>query len=229
MVSNNPPRKLQPRHEEELRSCISGVGPLVSAQLLWDRVLTPEQRQRLGGDLVQLYQRYGTVGTWRKLYGGSRVRAALDIARELGLLTDQKHSWLLREWGESPRDAEAAREAAIASGALVLVERPRAAYWNRQQMDINWERLGALWTFFWKLARHAQSSEPLDYTALGESAHRDIIAKLKCRLTHQKCFPRALGKLIQPTGPRTQELKLRPDQIHIFEWQSVMALVEVKP
>ena len=74
------------------------VTPYVSAKRVWDWLFTEEERQRLGNDIVKWYVHPSTViSTWIKLRGGSQVRAVLDIAHELNLLTHAEYRSLLRE------------------------------------------------------------------------------------------------------------------------------------
>jgi hypothetical protein len=151
------------------------------------------------------------------LRGVSLERAVVDVAAELGFLGAPTAQWLLRELGEVSDDPELAIEAARASSALVLVERPRAAYWKGQPIHVAWERHAALWGFFWELCRQAKAGRPLDPLDLGEQAHADSIAKQKSRLLGKAGFPVALGDRIQPTGRRTQKLDLPPHEIRLFE------------
>jgi len=186
-------RTLPPQVLVELEANAVRIKAPLCAQLLWDRVLTQEERQRLGGNLQTLYYQQGTAGIWMKLRGVSVERAVLDVAHELDLLSDQRYHWLLRELGEPPYHSGEGLDQAIASGALVLVERPRAAYWAGQPMEVDWERRSALWEFFWELCRRAKARQSMDRIDLGESAHRDIVAKQKYRLRREPGFPHALA------------------------------------
>lgn len=72
------------------------------AEFLWDRVLTPGERKRLGNNLESAYQRYGgTVGLWLNVRGGTLQRAVVEVAYSLGLLVETDRRWLLRELEES--------------------------------------------------------------------------------------------------------------------------------
>src|SRR5207253_5774027 len=131
-----------------------------------------------------------------------------------------------RELGEVSDDPEEAIEAARASTALVLVERPRTVYWKGKPIDVPWERHPALWHFFWELCRQAKAGRPLDVLDLGEEAHLDSIAKQKSRLLGKAGFPVELGHLIKPAGRRTQKLDLPAPQIRLFEVVSVDSVRE---
>ena len=153
----------------------------------------------------------------------------VDVAADLGLLYPSSARWLLRELGEVSDDPEEAIEAARVSMALVLVERPRTAYWRTSLIKVAWERHSALWHFFSELCRRAKAGQPVDYVDLGASAHPDCVAKQKSRLRGTVGFPLALADLIKPTGRGTQKLDLSPSQIRIFEVGSVDRVLEWTP
>lgn len=188
-----------------------------AAQHLWERVLTEPERRRLGGDSGALYSRHGTVGMWMQLRGVSAERAVIDVGHQLGFLDVQNYWWLLRELGQEQDEAEEALRRAIRSRDLVLVERPRSAYWQGQPIDVDWERRPKLWEFFWEMCRSAKVGRSVDHLTFGDSVHLDFVAKQKSRLLGLPGFPVDLGDLIQPVGRRTQKLDLAPERIRLFE------------
>jgi hypothetical protein len=105
---------------------------------------------------------------------------------------------------------------AIASGDLVLVEHPRAAYWRGQALNVDWDKRSALWNFLWVIGEHAKAGQAVDHTTFN-AADTAIVAKQKSRLRGLRGFPRALATLIQPVGRFTQKLNLPPLQIRLFE------------
>ena len=212
----------------ELQANALRIRAPLSAQRLWDDVLTEQERQRLGGDLETLYRQHSTAGIWMKLRGVSMGRAVVEVAHELGFVTQQSSAWLLRELGELHDDPEETVQAAIASGDLVLRERPRAAYWEGRQIDLDWERRSALWSFLWELCRCTKGGQPIDALDLGASTQPDSIAKQKSRLLAQPGFPTKLGDLIRPVGRGTQKLDLPAHRIHLFELASTETLKERK-
>jgi hypothetical protein len=230
MVSKNvTQRRLSARIVDVLQSNALRIQAAVSAARLWDEVFTESERRRLGNDLESLWRQLGTAGIWRKLRGVSLERAVVDVARELGFLDVPTTRWLLRELGEVSDDPEEAIQAARASSALVLVERPRTVYWKGEVIDVAWEQNAALWHFFWELCRRAKAGQPLDSLDLGEGAHPDSIAKQKWRLLRQAGFPAELGDLIKPAGRHTQKLDLSAPQIRLFEVVCVDAVREWTP
>jgi hypothetical protein len=88
---------------EELRTQFLRVEPLASAQRVWDRLLTPAERQRLGGNVVDAYARHRTLGMWMTVRRVSQHRAIAELAHGLGFLSDANLDWLLREIGEPRR------------------------------------------------------------------------------------------------------------------------------
>jgi tetratricopeptide (TPR) repeat protein len=80
------PSLLSARAEELLTTSAQRIGGPVPAARLWEQVLTPFERQRLGGELPPVWCQLGTVGIWQKLRGVSPKRAVVEVAAELGLL-----------------------------------------------------------------------------------------------------------------------------------------------
>jgi hypothetical protein len=202
--------------QEELQTTFHRIRAAVSAAWLWDRVLTEAERRRLGGNLEPAWREHGTAGMWRKLRGVSLPRAVVEVARELNLMDERTRVWLLRELGEAPDDPAEALEAAIASGDLVLVERPREAYWRGQLLGVDWERRPVMWDFFWQVCRQAKVGQAVDHTTFN-AADLDIVAHQKSRLRGLLGFPRDLGALIRPAGRYTQKLDMPRSQIRLFE------------
>jgi hypothetical protein len=211
------PLQLSPRAFEELQTNALRIKAAVSALRVWERVFSDEDRRRLGGDLEAAWRRYGTAGMWQQLRGVTAGRAVVEVAHVLGFLDEHSRRWLLRELGEVADDPAQALAMAIASGDLVVVEHPRAAYWRGQQIFVDWDRRSTLWAFFWELCRHAKARQGVDSLTFGQQAHRDIVAKQKARLLAEDGFPVELGKCIKPVGRGTQKLDLPAEIIRIFE------------
>ncbi len=219
---------LSEKASKELELNAGRIGAFACAERLWERVLTNEERQRLGGDLQTLYRECGTAaGIWKKLRGVSDRRAIIDVARAINVLDEQSFRWLLREIGEGYDDPEETLQAAIGSVALVLVARPRAAYWKGKPIDVDWKRRSVLWNFLWELCRLAKTGAPIDCMDLGESAHPDSVTKKKSRLLNESGFPVELGDRIVPVGTGTQKLDVPPAEIRMFELASVDCLKEL--
>src|SRR5262249_31367674 len=189
----SPGQPLLPaRVSAELQTNALRIQAAISAARLWERVLTEGERQRLGGALEEAWRRYGTAGMWMRLRGVSAERAVVEVAHGLGFLDDATCRWLLRELGEVHDDAEEALQAAIAGGGLVLIERPRAAYWQGQQIAVDWDRRPALWDFFWELCRQAQAGEPYEPTSVSLGGLAGVTQQ-KSPLATLRGSPRPLG------------------------------------
>lgn len=214
------PRKLPSRFEEEMKANALRIAPLVSAAALWDRVLSAEDRRRLGDDFEAAYRMHRTAGMWAYLRGVSRPRAVVDVAYALGFATLHTRTWLLRELGEVHDSEEDALCAAVAGGGLVLRERPREAYWAGQEIPLNWEQRSALWNYFWCLCQCAKTGRELDYTQLGEEVRPDAAVKQKSRLLRTPGFPAELGARIQRAGRGAQRLDVPAPQIRLFQVES---------
>lgn len=216
-----------PRALELLQASYLRTKPLVSAQKLWDEVLTPADRTRLGGDFCEAFRTYGgTVGMWKTLRGVSGERALIDVAKKLNFLTEEARQWLLREVGELSDDPEEMVSLAVREGGLVIVESPRTAYWRGALIDVDWQRRDALWNYLLELSRHSKSGRAIDRTCFGDEAGMNYLAQQKNRLTSLRDFPPSLGDCISSAGRGSQKLDLLPSQIRILQLETVESLRE---
>lgn len=214
--------------QEALQTAALQIGPVVSAALLWNRVLTPAERGQLGDDLGRAWSRSGTAGMWQRLRGGSRGRAVVDVARALDLVSAKTQRWLLRELGERHDDPECTFAEALAAGGLVLVETPRAVYWEGRRVPIDWGRRNALWDFMWELARHAKKGLPIDRETFSSARDDAVVNKLKNYLLRQRGFPRSLAEHLVPVVPHALRLDVEPTAIRLFEME-VSEMVRERP
>ncbi len=95
------PKKLPSPLQEKLLSLRLKLKAAASAHMMWERLLSDEDRASLGGDLETCWRSMGTVGIWMRLRGVSELRAAVDLGLELDHISAADHKWLLREIGES--------------------------------------------------------------------------------------------------------------------------------
>jgi hypothetical protein len=198
----------------------------ISAEHLWNRNLNDHDRKRLGGDFEEAYKSLGTIGIWAKLRGISRRRAAVEVARKVGFITEETQESLLRAVGETSDDPELTIKKAIATCALVLTERHREAFWRRKKIAIDWAVRGKPWEFLWELSGHAKQGQPLDLFDFEQRVKPGYIAKLKSRLLGLPGFPQALGAHIKPAGRGAVKLDLPPADIRLFKLDSVDILTE---
>ena len=161
------------------------------------------------GDFMTAFTKYGTAGMRAQFRGVSRERAAVDVGHALGLLDDATHQWLPRELGQLANDSEQAIEDAVQSGALVLVERPRAAYRQRQEIMADWEHRSRLWEIFWELCRRGKVRQPLDWDQF-QTGDCQFVTKQKSRLTGLPGFPADLAEHMVSAGRGAQRLDLPP-------------------
>lgn len=213
---------------QEFQTAAARIRAPMAAQRLWERRLTPQDRERLGGDLQQAYFRYGTAGMWAELRGVTPQRAVVEVAKLLGFLCEEDYEWLLCEVGQVV-EVEEIMSSAIAAGDLVLVERPRQAYWNGQEIDIDWNRHNALWEFLWELGRNSKAGEPIDALTFGNGTDRNVVTKRKSRLSTMGGCPIDLIDLIESVGRGSQQLSLPRERIRVFELTGVDTLSEWLP
>lgn len=248
MISKTPSNIPTPTFEARraFHDCFHRIKDEGSAGRLWNRHLSDKDRQKLLSDpecrtllrqldckdsrapLTAVYRHYGTAGMWAALKGVSLDRAVIDVAHRLDFLSAANYEWLLREIGELS-DPEEAMEAAIAAGDLVLVERPRTAHWNGEEIDIDWNKSNASWGFLWEISRQAKAGQPIDHWTFGESASMSIVTKRKHGLVRMLDFPSDLARLICRAGRGTQTLNLPREHIRIFEESASGTLAEWIP
>lgn len=211
---------------EELKTAYQRVRAAPSALRLWERVLSQEDRVRLGGDFAGAYAVHGTVGMWMRLRGVSFQRALVDVAGKIGFITAETQEYLLRGMGDLEDDPKKAIAQAVSDGALVLVERPQAAYWNGEEIAVQWHANPKLWKYVFELGREVKAGRPLKPSIFGENADVYYLTKVKSRLGKLAGFPPSLGDLIVPAGQGTQRLSIPPQQIRIFSLATSTVLRE---
>lgn len=95
-------KKLPKNVQNELTDHNLRLRPFVSAQRMWERLLTTADRTKLGADLKACYAKYqGTVGMWMYVRNFSHLRAVIELAHQLNFMSATDYQWLLREIGES--------------------------------------------------------------------------------------------------------------------------------
>lgn len=217
MTNSNGPRvAFPPDVTRELEANYLRISAPLSAQLLWDGVLTPSDRVVLGNDLKEAYAQGGTLGMWKRLRGVSDARAIIDVARELNLIDGLTERRLLGRTGEFSEDPEEALQQALQKADLILTDQPRAVYWHGKAIPIDWDRRPALWNFLWELCCRAKSGRGVDYLDFPGDRKPSYPAKTKSRLTNLSGFPQNLADLIEPTGHHAQRLRLAPERIRIL-------------
>lgn len=190
-----------------------------TAKLLWERVLSASEKERLGSDLNAAYARYdGAAGMWKHLNGVSVPQAVVSVAVRCQLLDPNTGQALLREFNEVPSDPEDAVAHAVASGGLVLVELPRRVAWEGETIPVNWARRNRLWALLNELARQSKVGAVVDRVSLDDDGitDPDYVTKALSRLTKLQGFPQSLTAAIQSVGRGTYQLSLPRDRIRIF-------------
>jgi len=188
-----------------------------AAETLWRR-LTPVQRQLLGGSLTEALDRHGhTIKIWTFLQGVPDWCAVVELAVKLLSFPAAEADWLLREMGALPLTAEAAQDAAIAQGHLVLERSTRSVWWRNELIEADWHKHGEAWEFLVLACEHAQRGERIDRMSFGRSADENGVAHKKNRLKNAPGFPRNLIDLFKIAGRGTQLFEIERDHVHIFE------------
>ena len=204
---------------EDWETACLRVQSLPTAQRLWDRVLTVEERHRLGGNLTSAYKSCGgTAGMWMRLRGVSFARAVVEVATQCEHLTSASGNYLLLALGETADDPDEAIELAKSAGGLVLTESPREAWWKGNRIEIDWMAHDRPWQLLWEFARQTKSDGVVDSISFEVSATvaQDYLKKLKGHLIALDGFPGSLSKVIKSAGRRTYRLTIAADKIRVF-------------
>ena len=98
-------RPIAPDVAHELQTAYLRIKPAAMALRMWRRLLSEGDRELLGGDVEEAYQRHGTVGMWMEAWDVSFERATIEVARGLNLMSEETAGWLLQELGEEDTTA----------------------------------------------------------------------------------------------------------------------------
>ena len=109
-VTDSQGRPISRAAANTLQTAALRVRSAVVALRVWEEFFTDDDRQRLGGDIEESWQRLGTVGMWRKARGGTLEQAVIDIANESNLLDDKGAKRLRDELRISSASTNAADE-----------------------------------------------------------------------------------------------------------------------
>jgi hypothetical protein len=111
---------------------------------------------------------------------------------------------------------QSARDVAIGTGGLVLIESTRKAYWERSLIDVDWHRFPTPWTLLWKLAERARTSSAVgNYDLYDDAVANSTIANRWARL--KTLLPATLRNAVCPgSEPATYRLTLEGNRIHLF-------------
>lgn len=186
---------------------------------VWERVLTPQERNAFPDGMAAVWKTQGTIGLWMFLRRCSRMRAVLDLAFRLNFLTETDYQWLLRETREDVENLEVAR----GRFPLVIVESPRAVYWRGAEIDIDWEGSHALWDYFHRVCEQASRGLGADASHFRARCKPEMISHRKCRLVNHDDFPGELGDLIRVSGAE-HRLHLSPNEICFLRLRSQESL-----
>lgn len=104
----------------------------------------------------------------------------------------------------------------IRAGGLVLIKRPRAAYWANRRVDVDWDRHARDWELLLKLVEKAKLGTAVDHHDLyTESKATSTMSTRKNRLC--TVLPLDLKKYIVSSGSGSYKLDLPAKQFRIFE------------
>lgn len=214
-MSIKSPDEVPEAIRREMAEVISRVRGATVTKLLWERISQSDQdwlEQHLTKDESVSF---GPIDLWMRLRGVSEVRAALDVAVKCELLSREKYNRLLREIGADGEGLNVDIYDAIANAQLVLIDAPPSAYWQGQEITVDWEDRGVVWNYLWKVAGAAKHRGSINERHFGLSTKRRNLADWKHRLCKPDAFPVKLGNLIHSEGGEHQ-LILPPDAICRF-------------
>lgn len=188
-----------------------------AAQSLW-RKLTPTQKQQVGGSLSAALSFYGRPAQiWMHLHPQiSEPRAVVELAMKLFSIPVDEAEWILREMGELPMDAEAAREAAISRGDLVVLRTSQSVYWHGELQKIRWGRRHMIWDFFVTSCERAAAGLLIDRSCFEEKAYANVVSDRLYQLGKVPKFPDDLLALYEEAGRQTQRFNIPAHRVYLF-------------
>ncbi len=227
-----PLEPLNQRVREKLHHADMSLKCLQAAQLMWDKLLTVDEQHRLGGDLVAAYEKYhGPVRIYLQVRKVWFIRAIIEVARGVDLLSETDYRWLDREISKvdpllsvsrraarrpitSERDPEdiIAQECPLHKLLLVQGKGAHCLYWKDEQVLGPWSKNLKIWELLWELARHAKTGQAVAWDQLS-TCNTDAIVDRRARL--KKFIPGELNLLIKPTGD-AGNYRLTLDPTHIY-------------
>jgi hypothetical protein len=221
----------------KLQEAFHRVQHAETALLVWEKVLTEEERAPLGRDFQSCWKKYrGTVQIWMAVYKVSQARAIIELARKTDQMSEMDYRWLdgeiskvdpmlppAKRRAKRPRtdreDPEERLLEAISSHQLVLVRGNgrHLAYWKRKKIQAGWDPCARIWELFWQLAESAhRTGGEVSWDQLTDCQNEKQIIHRRSRL--KKMIPVDLNDLIKPgSEPRTYKLKMDANQIELIE------------
>jgi len=201
---------------EEWQTAVLRVKGLLPAERLWNRVLTPEEQERLGSNFEAAYLEGGAIGMWMRLRGVTYAQAVIGVGTALNLIHPGTGQALLRHFGEAPADSAEALAHAIATDGLVIQEFPRKAWWQGREIEIDWAKQNKSWVLLNELARQSKAGLPVDCLTLEDGRVKEpgFVRKQVSRLVHLPGFPDTLK--IECVGKGTYKATIDPGLIRIF-------------
>jgi hypothetical protein len=250
-----PPRPVQERTDDKFREALLRVNHRASALLLWERLSDEERRGLLaavhatvarpsrGRDeeaaaehpLWPCFRHFrGTVAMWMHLRNVSWRKAVVQLARELGVMSDVDCRWLDRQTSTTDPAARAPTHPVTHPGCdeegldeqidrarlekdLVIVQGNgvRQVYWERELVPVAWERCPLLWELLWELVQRAKVRQEVSWDVLSGRKVKSIV-QLRWRL--KRVIPPGLNEAIRRgSGAGRYRLDLDSGRVALFE------------
>jgi hypothetical protein len=87
---------------------------------------------------------------------------------------------------------------AIFQNKLVLIEKPKQAFWNGEPIEVEWQgKDAAQWSFIWELSKKNKRSQTVDHFDFGEKTNASMLSTRKGRLVNHPRFPPSLEMWIK--------------------------------
>jgi len=90
-------RPISPEVINELDTAWRRINAPMSADRMWQRLLTEKEREPLGASLEVLWSELRTTEIWMRVRGGSFEQAIIEVALGLDLMSTATATWLRRE------------------------------------------------------------------------------------------------------------------------------------
>lgn len=96
VLTDSTGRPISQAVHDELLAAAMRIRPAASARLVWERLFSEKDRQKLGNDFQSCWRQFGTEGMWMKIWDVSAESAVIDIAEGLDLMSSGSARYLRR-------------------------------------------------------------------------------------------------------------------------------------
>ena len=185
-----------PKWQAELQRVRSAVQMMGCAARLSTKLLTAEQRRTLGENLEHAYSDGGTIGMWQRLHGGSRDRAAIELAQRFNLIDKIRETGCCERWESlktTSRHVFKMRSRVVGSSSFIHDARCTG---NVNSLTSNGRHSRRAWEYFAQLCDAAKSGHGIDRSSFPSKYASTYLTKLKSRFNRFPGIPESLARCV---------------------------------